>query len=503
MEKQLKTAQVFSSNMVLQREKNIVIWGEGKEGSEVTVSINSHKAKAPVIKYKWNVELPKMEAGGPYVMTITDGTDKVVYENVMIGEVWLAGGQSNMELELRNCQNGKEELANANYDNIRFYNTARIGTLEEKDLLEEKKKSWQVVKPETAFDMSAVAYFYAREVSKRLGIAIGIIDCYKGGTSISAWLSKECLEKDLDAATYLSDWNEKVGNKTDEEYEKEIIDFEKAVYEWNEKADGLKKDNPDITWNELVEKLGNNPWEEPAGYKSQYRPAGLYYTMLQRVMPYTIRGFLWYQGEQDENKPEIYDKMLYKLIDLWRTDWKDETLPFYIVQLPMWIEKGRADDKSWAILRDKQRKVAETVANAYLTVLIDCGEFDNIHPLDKQTVGYRLALQVLKNTYEMKDLHADGPKYLQRDLKNGKIVLHFNHVYGGFVVKGNEEIRLFEIAGEDKVFVPADAVIIDNTIEISNKNIKNPKYARYGWTNYGIVNLFNAEGFPVAPFATR
>ncbi|MBR3772463.1 MAG: sialate O-acetylesterase [Clostridium sp.] len=503
MAKILKTAQIFTDNMVLQRNRNVRVWGEGRENTEITVTINSHKLKTRVVEYKWSVELPRMEAGGPYELRITDGKSEITYKNVMVGEVWLAGGQSNMEVSLENCMNGKQEVRNANCELVRFYNTAKISTLEEESLKEESQSEWRIVSPDTAAHMSAVAYFFAREVSKKLGITIGIIDCYWGGTSISCWMSKEYLEQELCAHVYMREWEEKASQLDLEEYERAVIKFNEEYHQWLEKELILKEENPDITWEETVAKIGNCPWEQPIGYKSPYRPARLYDTMVSRVSPYTVKGFLWYQGESDQEKAEIYDKMLYRLINQWRTDWMDETLPFYIVQLPMWIEKGAQDNKSWAVLREKQRKVAYTLRNTYLTVLIDCGEYDNLHPLDKQTVGHRLALKVLKKTYEYKDLIVDGPRYLQRDLKDGKIILYFAHVYGGFRVIGNDDIRFFEIAGDDKVFVPADAVIVDNTIEVSNKTIKNPKYARYGWTNYGIVNLFNAEGFPLMPFATE
>lgn len=503
MEKKLRTAQVFSSNMVLQQGKNTVIWGEGRENSHVTVSINGHKVTEPIIEYKWSIELPSMKAGGPYVMTITDGVDEIIYENVMVGEVWFAGGQSNMEMALENSLNGKEEAKTASYDSIRFYNCAKIATLSEKDLKEEAKNSWTVMSPEASGGISAVAYYFAKELSETLDVTIGIIDCYWGGTSISCWMDKEFLENNLEARKYLEEWDEKIKEMTAEEYETACEKFDQNYSDWIQKNNELKKEFPDITWEETVERIGNCPWERPAGYKSPYRPAGLYYTMVQRVMPYTIKGFLWYQGETDEDKPELYDKMLYHLIDLWRSGWKEESLPFYIVQLPMWIEKGQEDTKNWAVLRESQRKVVDTVKNTYLTVLLDCGEFDNIHPLDKQTVGYRLALQTLKYSYKYKKLCVDSPKYLQRDLKGDKIVLYFDHVDGGFKVKGNEAIKYFEVAGEDKKFVPATAVIVGNTIEVSSESVKNPKYARYGWVNYGIVNLFNAEGFPVAPFATK
>lgn len=500
---ELKTAQIFTDNMVLQRGKNISVWGEGKENTEITVTISSHKIQTRVIEYKWNVEFPKMEAGGPYEMRITDGESEIVYKNVMIGEVWLAGGQSNMEISLENCFNGKEEVRNANCELVRFYNTAKISTLDKKSLMEESKSKWEQVTPETAFKMSAIAYFYARELSEKLGITVGIIDCYWGATSVACWISKENLEQELWGKAYLQEWEELTSQMTIEEYERAYDQFEEDYSNWIEKNEALKKENPNITWDETLEKIGNCPWERPAGYKSPYRPAGLYDTMISRIKPYTMKGILWYQGETDGNNADIYDRMLYRLIEQWRTDWKDETLPFYIVQLPMWIEKGCEDDKSWAMIREKQRIAADTIRNTYLAVIIDCGEYDNIHPLDKKTVGHRLALKALKNSYGYKELYVDGPRYLQRDLKDGKIILYFADVYGGFRVKGNNNLELFEIAGEDQTYIPADAVIVGDTIEVSNKLIKNPKYARYGWTNYGIVNLFNAEGFPLVPFVTK
>lgn len=503
MKEKLRTAQIFGSNMVLQREKNILIWGYGRKNSTVIVTLNGHKESSKAIECKWSIELPKMQAGGPYIMTISDGIDEICFHNIMIGEVWLAGGQSNMELELQNCKNGKLEVSQADNDNIRFYNVAKIATLEEDDLEEEAKSEWLMAKTEDVSHMSAVAYFFAKELQKELGIAIGIIDCYWGGASISCWLSEERLESDMNAHIYFEEWQELIGDKTIEEYEQEVETFQHDYQSWAEQSGELLRKHSDWTMRNVIEQIGNCPWERPVGYKSPFRPAGLYHTMLERIVPFTVKGVLWYQGEQDADKADIYDRMLYHLIEQWRDDWKDEKLPFYIVQLPMWIEKGAEDDKSWAILRDKQRKIADTVKNVYLTVLIDCGEYDNIHPLEKETVGHRLALQVLKYSYLRKDLYVEGPKYLQRDLKNGRIVLYFDHVYGGFEVRGNEKIALFEIAGDDKTFIGAEAVIENDTIVVSNNTVKNPKYARYGWTNYGIVNLFNAEGLPLAPFVTR
>lgn len=498
-----KPAQIFSSNMVLQQKKPIVVWGSGKNGTIVTASIGIHWADCKVSNGKWQLEMPRMDAGGPYEMRISDGEKEYSYENVMIGEVWYAGGQSNMELELQNARDGEHEVAKANNPNIRFYNVAKIPTLELKDLEEEATRSWQVVSPETAATMSAVGYYYACELSKELQVAIGIIDCYWGGTSISCWMSKEYVNEDEISRQYITKWDEMVGDKTDEQYEQEMEEYQKILKTWETRCEEVQRVHPNISNEDLVSQIGDYPWPPPYGKKSQFRPAGLYYTMVQRVIPYTIRGFLWYQGEEDEKQPDIYDHMLFKLIRQWRNDWKDDSLPFIIMQLPMFIAHNAEDTKSWAIIRQKQQEVVKAVKNTYLTVLIDCGEYDNIHPLDKKTVGYRSAQISLENVYNVKNLCANSPIYKSRDLKKDKIVLYFDHVYGGFQISNGNTVNLFEIAGEDGLFVEALVNIVGETIEVSNKLISYPKYARYGWTNYGIVNLYNAKGLPVAPFVTK
>jgi len=501
--KGLKPAQIFSDNMVLQQKKPIIVWGTGKSGDTVTVSMGGNRVSCLIKDEKWQVELPRMNAGGPYVLRISNEELEYIYENVMIGEVWFAGGQSNMELELKDSLNGEDEVLAADHPMIRFYNVAKISTLEEESLQEENKCYWKVVSKETASNISAVAYYYACELVKKLNVPVGIIDCYWGGTSISCWTSKEYLLEDKVSEEYVTSWDAEVGDKTDEEYEKELVDYNIRLNKWQQDCEELKRNQPDIDWSKIEEYIGPFPWPAPYGRKSPYRPGGLYETMVQRVVPFVVKGFLWYQGEEDEKRPYIYDRMLSKLIRQWRSDWNDDNLPFIIMQLPMFIETGKEDTKHWAILREQQRKIAATVKNVYLTVLIDCGEIDNIHPLDKKTVGYRAALQSLENVYFVKNLYANSPMYESRDLKSNKIVLYFNYVYGGFEVSDGEYIPLFEIAGEDRVFRKAEARIVGETIEVSCENVNNPKYARYGWTNYGIVNLYNAKGMPVAPFVTK
>ena len=501
----IKVAPIFSNHMVLQRGKRITVWGRGIEGSQIEVTIHDKRVKGKVKDEKWMLELPSMEAGGPYIMTVTDGTDRISFLDVMIGEVWFAGGQSNMELELKDCKDGKEEVESANYPNIRFYNTLKTAFIEESSLEEELKTSWRLCKKDTVANMSAVGYFYARKLAEELNVAIGIIDCYWGGTSITCWMSEEYLNKDLEAYSYVKAYEEKVGNKTDEQYEQEMKAYNEDYLGWCARVDKLRAQEPSVSWEVINEKAGLCPWPQPAGRRSPFRPAGLYETMISRMNPYTIKGFIYYQGEEDTYKASLYGNLMIKLIDQWRSDWKDDSLPFLFVQLPMYTAKNEVDNKQWAVIRDQQMKVYKTVKNTGLAVIIDCGEFDNIHPLDKQTVGYRLALQGLKVAYGINN-NADAPVLKDYVFEEDKIRLLFDNIGNVIIINSYIEkeswIEGFEIAGEDLKFVPAKAVIDGTEILISGDGIEKPKHARYAWTNYGPTPVYGEFELPLAPFTT-
>ena len=500
----MKVAPIFSDHMVLQRHKKINVWGTGIENSNIVVRIGDICIKEKVVNNQWMVQLPSMEAGGPYTLQITDGNKQVSFKDVMIGEVWFAGGQSNMELELKDSQNGKQVTALANHDNIRFYNTLKTAFIDEESLKEESGTRWQVCKSNTAGHMSAVAYYYAKELAKELNVTIGIINCYWGGTSVTCWMSKEYLEKDQDGYSYIKDYERLVGNKTDEEYDQEMEAYQQSYMEWCSQVDILREEDPNVSWEIINEKAGPCPWPQPAGNKSPYRPTNLYYSMIKRVNPYTIRGFIYYQGEEDTYKASLYSNLMIKLIDQWRSDWKDDMLPFIFVQLPMYMAKGEIDDKTWAVLRDQQMKVYKTVKNTGIAVMIDGGEFDNVHPLDKETVGYRLALQGMKIAYGI-PVNADSPTLKDYAFEKDKIRLFFNDMEE-IIIKSdrNQDFLLegFEIAGDDLIFVPARATIEDGQILVWGDNLNKPRYIRYAWTNYGTAPVYNQHGLPLAPFTT-
>ncbi|GKX68611.1 sialate O-acetylesterase [Inconstantimicrobium mannanitabidum] len=496
----LKTAAVFSDNMVLQREKNINIWGTGDNGSIVTVTLDEHSVSTRVIDNKWMAILPSMKAGGPYVVKITDGKSSIEFSNVMIGEVWLAGGQSNMELELQNSKDGKDVVANINNNKVRFYNTLRLSYIDDEFYEKESNNAWQECSPETAGTWSAVGYYYAKKLSEELNVTVGVIGCNWGGTSASAWISRESLELDKDTNTYVEEYDKANEGRTFEEYVKELEEYNNWYEAWQKRVDKCYAEKPDILWSQVQKIAGECRWPEPLGPKSPFRAGGLYETMLQRVTPYTLRGFIYYQGESDDHKPKIYGKLLAKLIEQWRKDWQDDELPFMFVQLPMFIGREDEDKKNWAIIREQQMKVHKTIKNTGIAMILDCGEFDNIHPLDKQSVGLRLAVQSLYHVYG-KNVHAYGPIYKSLKYLNNAIELSFEHAEGGIQVKG-EKVEGFEIAGEDKKFIPADVKINNNKVIVSAKEVTEPKYVRYAWTNYGPVTLFNNVGLPMSTFRT-
>lgn len=496
----LKVASIFSSNMVLQREKNIKIWGTCNYSHRVTVIIGDNSVNVNVIDNKWIAVLPSMEAGGPYTVKVTDGKKLIIFENVMIGEVWLAGGQSNMELELQNSKDSEKVVKNIGNSKVRFYNTPRLSYIDDEFLEKEANNTWQECTPETAGTCSAVGYYYAKEIAEELNVTVGIIGCNWGGTSASAWISRDKLEEDKDTNTYLEEYGRANEGRTFKEYEQELKEYNSWYEVWQKKVDQCYAENPDILWSEVLKVAGECHWPEPLGPKSPFRAGGLYETMLQRIIPYTLRGFIYYQGESDDHKPKIYGKLLSKLIEQWRSDWQDDELPFILVQLPMFIGREDIDRKNWPIIREEQMRVHKTIKNTGIAVILDCGEFDNIHPLDKETVGHRLALQAFYHVYDKK-IEAYGPIYKELRYLENSIELIFDHADSGIQVKG-DKAEGFEIAGEDKEFFKADIEINGNKVIVFSKKVSEPKYVRYAWTNYGPVSLFNGKGLPMATFRT-
>ena len=490
-------APMFSDHMVLQRDKEAVIWGWGPEDEKVCVSLAETTAETTVKENQWKLTLGPLAAGGPYTMEVVCGAERIVFQDVMIGEVWFAGGQSNMELELQNCDDAAKELENANYDGIRFYNVIKTGVITDVILEQQKSSQWRVCRSEQVKDVSAVAYFCARKLHQELGVAIGVIDCYIGGTSATCWMDEETLMSTPETRAYVEAYDERIGDKTDEQYAEEMAEYNRQWQEWDDGVQAERKKNPAVTWEYLNEHVGICPWPQPAGRTSNFRPGNPYRAMMTRVIPYTIRGFWYYQGEEDSYNAENYGVLMKCLIELWRRKWQDENMPFILNQLPMYIAKGEEDDKSWAVLREQQRLTAQNIPNTYMNVLIDCGEFDNIHPTDKQTVGWRMALQCLEHVYGIA-CHGNVPVHKAIRQEKNRVVVTFD--CKKLMVKGNE-ITLFELAGSDGIFYPASAELYSpQEVVVFSEMVEAPVAVRYAWTNFGQVTLYGENELPAAPF---
>ena len=510
----LKVAAIFSDNMVLQRHKPIAVFGEGDNGRRIIVKLVylegdktiNVEAETTVIDGKWLVYLPEMKEHNACGMIVWDGVTSKEFTNVAIGEVWMCGGQSNMEFELQNITGGQEHLMNDHPD-VRFYYTQKKSYIDDEFYTSEEATSWTEFDSETARNWSGVGYLFAKRLSEALGVTVGLVGCNWGGTSASAWMSEEYLASDPDTNTYLTDYARAIEGKTEEQMVKEYDDYLIYEAEWNKKCDECYRTIPGISWDEVQERIGQCQWPGPMGCKNPFRPSGLYKTMIQRIAPYTLKGFIYYQGESDDHKPSYYDKLLTLLIKQWREDWHDEDMPFLMVQLPGHMYETLEDLKHWCIIRENQEKVSQTVPATGMAVIIDAGQFNDIHPRDKEPVGERLYRQAMYKAYDkMSAEEAESPLYDSYTVEGGQIIVTFKYTGRGLQVTGDtDDIIGFEIAGNDMVYYPARAYLQGDKVVVTSDKVKAPVAVRYIWTNYPLdgVNLYNKYGLPVAPFRSH
>lgn len=501
----LRAAAVFSDHMVLQRDKKICVFGQGENGRTIRVSLGDAQASAMCRDGRWTVYLPEREAGEDLTMEISDGEETVRFADVAVGEVWLAGGQSNMELELKDAEGGKEILQSGNYPLIRFYYTPKQA-YKGPDFEEVKRAScWERFGEREAAKWSAVGFYFARELAQRLQVPVGIVGCNWGGTSASCWMSREAILSRQATRSYVEDYdNSEAVRKSEAEQIKEYQEYQAYQEDWDKRAAAVYEKEPMMAFDKVQELLGPCRYPGPMNCANFTRPAGLYETMLKRVAPYTLKGFIYYQGESDDHRPQDYYELFTGLIQQWRRDWKDNRLPFLMVQLPMHRYQHDPDTRSWCIIRESQMRAFEMIRNTGIAVAIDCGQFHEIHPKNKKPVGERLALQALCGVYHViPEEEAFGPLYRDFRYHKGGMELTFDHVGVCFTCPG-KKVTGFELAGADGVFREADVVVLEGSrIFLACGEIDEPVMARYLWTNYGEVTLFGENGLPLAPFRTH
>ncbi|TKJ34162.1 MAG: sialate O-acetylesterase [Planctomycetes bacterium B3_Pla] len=471
--------------MVLQRDEKVSIWGWADPGEEVMVGVSWISMKWAVTadkEGKWAFKMNSPKVGGPYQMTLT-GKNEITIKNIMAGEVWVCSGQSNMQWSVKASANAEQEIADADYPDIRLFTVTRKVAQEPQSDCE---GSWTSCSSETVPGFSAVAYFFGRELHKELGVPIGLIHTSWGGTPAEAWTRHEVLEAEADFEPILTRQKNIIAN-----YPQAKKEFELKFQEWKQAVETAKAE-------------GNKPPgrpREPRRPGHPHSPAGLYNAMIAPLIPYGIQGAIWYQGESNAGRAYQYRKLFAAMITNWRKDWGQGDFPFLFVQLANFKDiKPEPGESDWAELREAQT-MALSLPNAGMATIIDIGEAKDIHPKNKQDVGKRLALWALGQTYKKKLVYS-GPIYKSMKVERGKIRLSFNHVGGGLVGRDDEPLKGFAIAGANRKFVWADAEIDGETVVVGSDGVSRPVAVRYAWADNPVCNLYNKDGLPASPFRT-
>jgi sialate O-acetylesterase len=481
----VKLPSVIGDNMVLQQGEKVSIWGWADPDEEVMVGVSWNSMKWAVTADKdgkWSFKMSPPEVGGPYEMTLT-GKNSITIKNILVGEVWVGSGQSNMQWAVNQSANAEQEIAAANYPKIRLFYVKR--TVADKPQTDCEGK-WVECSPETVPGFSAVAYYFGRYLHKELDVPVGLIHTSWGGTPAESWTRREALEAMPDCEPILKRYADAVAK-----YPQAMEEHKQKLAEWKEAAEKARAEGKNPP---------RRPWE-PLGPGHPHAPSGLYNAMISPLIPYGIAGAIWYQGESNAGRAYQYRTLFGGMIKNWRDDWGVGKFPFLFVQLANFMKtKPEPDESAWAELREAQTMTLG-LPNTGMAVIIDIGEADDIHPKNKQDVGKRLALWALANTYGKKLVYS-GPIYKSMKVDGNSIVLSFDHVGGGLVAKGGEELKGFAIAGADKKFVWADAKIDGDTIVVSSDKVAEPAAVRYAWADNPVCNLYNAEELPASPFRT-
>lgn len=478
----LKLPAVIGDNMVLQQGKKVAIWGAADPGSRVTVSVAGQDATGTADRAgRWKVELGPLSAGGPYDMTI-HGAETVTVRNVAVGEVWVASGQSNMEWPVKFSVNPAQEVASADYPMVRMFTVKKAVAGQPQTDVEGQ---WAVAGPKTAGDFSAVGYFFGRELHRALGVSIGLIHTSWGGTPAEAWTSAPTLASDSDLKPILEDRKQRIAS-----FPKVLEEFRQKLEAWEQEARKAEAEG----------QRAPTPPELPRDPRSDsWRAAGLYNAMIAPLVPYAIQGAMWYQGESNADRAYQYRKLFRAMIRDWRKAWGLGDFPFLYVQLAN-FDQSYAPRTAWAELREAQ-SMALALPKTGMAVALDIGDPYDIHPRNKQEVGRRLALAAQAVAYG-RDVVFSGPVHDSMVIEGDRARLRFKHSGGGLVAKDGAPLRGFEVAGEDRKFVPASAQIEGESIVVQSDQVKRPMAVRYGWADNPDCNLSNRAGLPASPFRT-
>jgi sialate O-acetylesterase len=479
---EVKLNSLFSNNAVLQQGVEVPVWGTAGNNEKVTVRFAGQSLSTKAVNGKWMVKLHPIKAcSEPQTMTI-QGENTIAVSNILVGEVWICSGQSNMEWALSRSEGGVEASAESNNNQMRIFNVPHNVQMQAVDNVNAK---WVISKPESTKMISAIGYWFLSKLQKELHVPVGFINVSFGGTVIESWMSQKALnampfkDKYMDLATMKAEFDKK---------EQELKPIRDA---WQKSVDSCKMNN-----------LPAPP--RPAVLPGEFKGATTIYNgEINPIVPYAIKGIAWYQGESNAyiNRAETYYKLLPALIKLWRSDWKRPNLPFIIFQLAGFREpQSNANEKSGlALIREAQLKTVQQIKNTALVVTMDVSESD-VHYKNKQIIGERACSSALHLAYGNKTT-SSGPVYKSMKIDGNEVVINFKNASPSLIFKG-VKLKGFVISGPDKKFHFANARIDGNKIIVSSPDVQQPVAVRYGWADFPEVNLFNKAGIPASPFRT-
>jgi sialate O-acetylesterase len=495
---ELKLPAIIGDNMVLQQKQANPVWGWDAPGTEVKVTFagQTKTAKAGV-DGKWTVKLDAVPANAqPATITIKGSSTKEL-KNVLVGEVWICSGQSNMGFNLSSVWDADLDIAQAKFPQIRLISVPQVGTQEIQD---DFKGQWEECSPANAGQFTAVGYHFGRVLHEMLGVPVGLIDNAWGGSACEAWVKRDVLEKDPRFAAISARWKQIESTFTQEAFDKQVAEHKEKVAAWGKARAEAAKAGTFFTT-----PAPRGPQNLMIG---QGRPGNLYAGVLHPTIGYGIKGVIWYQGESNASRAKEYGELFPFMIEHWRKEWKQGDFPFYWVQLadfkPYQTEPGESD---WAELREAQTLTMSKLAKTGQCVITDLGEANDIHPKNKRDVAERLARWALVKDYGQK-LPYRSPEFKDAKFDGGKALLTFDFAPGGLRTVDTDDVKGFAICGEDKKWVWAKASIIGgskkgtNQIEVSAEGVAKPVAVRYAWADNPVCNVYSAEGLPVTPFRT-
>jgi sialate O-acetylesterase len=483
----VKLPALISDNMVLQQGRRVAIWGTADAGEQVTVSLGEQEQLTTAdAAGQWKVGLAPLKKGGPFELTVA-AKNTITIHNVLVGEVWVCSGQSNMDFSLLShggsggVRDAEREAAAANYSLLRLFLVKKaVAGKPQTDV----QGQWVVASPATVGSFAAVGYFFGRDLYRAMKFPVGLIDSSWTDTEAEAWASEAVLQADPDLKVVADSWQRK------------IADFPRAVEEYEQKLEQWEKQAEETEASGKVALAMPEALRDPRS--SRRRDAGLWNAMVAPLTAYAIAGTIWYQGESNAEFAYQYRKLFPALIQQWRESWGEGDFPFLFVQLANYSPGWKYPD-AWPTLRESQEE-ALALPKTGMAVAIDVGDPFDIHPKNKQDVGRRLALAAEAIAYGRK-IEYQGPTFKSMRAGKGTLRVHYIHVAGGFVVRG-QRLKGFEIAGDDQKFFPAEAKIEFAEVVLSSSQVSKPVAARYAWANDPGSNLYNKAGLPAPPFRT-